>query len=136
MNGAVQLATASALFACAAVTGCAVGTAKPVPVTGPPLLDPAIAQQVADDLASGRRTRADVAARLGDAIVVGFDSGYEVWVYRLAEAADAKQRARRANRAQTRDSAGELVILVAPSGEVVKARTRLDPTTDQGSRAN
>lgn len=136
MMGAVHLAAASALFACAALAGCAVGPRESVPVPRPPLVDPSTAQQVADDLASGRRTRADVAARLGDAIVVRFDSGYEVWVYRLAEAADAKQRARRANRAQTRDSAGELVILVAPSGAVVKARTRLATTTDRGSRAD
>lgn len=60
----------------------------------------------------GVSTRADMLAALGETSMVRFDSGYEVWVYRLG-VADGKQ------------PAGEFVVLVAPSGLVTKARTRL-----------
>jgi hypothetical protein len=48
--------------------------------------------------AVGESTSADVRAALGEALVIDFDSGYEVWVYR------------------------ELVLLFAPSGVLTKAR--------------
>ena len=45
--------------------------------------DPALAPRpAADAIAAGRSTREEVAARLGEADRVGFDNGYEVWVYR------------------------------------------------------
>jgi hypothetical protein len=59
----------------------------------------------------GVSTRADLLAALGETSMVRFDSGYEVWVYRFA-VADSKQQ-------------GEYVVLIAPSGLVAKARTRL-----------
>ena len=55
----------------------------------------------------GRSTRADVAAALGETLVIGFDNAYEVWVYRLAE-----------------DRRGEFVVLFEPSGVATKMRVR------------
>lgn len=64
-------------------------------------------------LSVGQSGRADVSAALGPAIVIPFDSGYQVWVYRWP-GADASARA-----------ATELVLLFSPAG--VLARQRLRP---------
>ena len=58
----------------------------------------------------GKSTRADVIASLGETLVISFDNGFEVWVYRLAQ-----------------DKRTEFVILFAPSGHVVKTRMRPAP---------
>jgi len=58
----------------------------------------------------GKSTKADVRAALGDTLAIGFDNGYEVWVYRL-----------------DRNTSAEFVILFAPSGIVAKTRIRPDP---------
>jgi hypothetical protein len=63
---------------------------------------------------AGTSTRADVAATLGPAAVVPFDSGYEVWVYRVREPGVAAGKT-------------ELVILFDPSGVVKKVRVRRPP---------
>ena len=63
-------------------------------------------------LAPGMSTRADAAAALPKAVVVRFDSGYEVWVDRVKP--DRKN-----------GEGPERVILVDPSGVVTKARVRL-----------
>ena len=77
-----------------------------------PFSDPAMTIQRAMALAvPGQATKADVAAALGAANVVTFDSGYEIWVYR--EKPDVPNA----------DSA-ELVILFTPAGVVQKSRTR------------
>lgn len=60
----------------------------------------------------GKSTKADVVAALGTAIVISFDSGYEVWVYRW-RGSDETTRA-----------ATELVMLFDPSGLATKARVR------------
>jgi hypothetical protein len=74
---------------------------------------PAAAPQDAIDMvAVGTSTRTEIAARLGPAIVIPFDSGYEVWVYRW-RGPDASSR-----------SATELVLLFGPSGIATKARLR------------
>ncbi len=67
----------------------------------------------------GKSTRSDVLARLGTAIVIPFDSGYEVWVYRWRGAH------------MTRRSATELVILFNPSGVAMKARMRPGDETER-----
>lgn len=119
---------AIAMLASALVAGCAAGTVSAPAGHEPPGLDPDTAQEVAADLARGGHARAEVTSRLGNAIVVRFDSGYEVWVYRIADSGVAKHATARAKRGETQsDAAGELVILLAPSGEVVKVRTRLAP---------
>jgi hypothetical protein len=69
-------------------------------------------QAAADMIAIGKSSKADVSAALGDAIVISFDSGYEVWVYRWP-GADRTPRA-----------ATELVVLFEPSGLAAKVRVR------------
>ena len=96
---------------CAALAVCIAGCAAPgfeVPsafVTSPRAR--VIAAERSSAVVVGRSTRADVRAALGETLVINFDTGYEVWVYRLA---------------RTRD--GELVVLFAPSGVVAKTRVR------------
>ena len=63
----------------------------------------------------GKSTRAEVVAALGDTLVISFETGYEVWVYRLGRVRDA-----------------EFVILFAPSGVVAKTRIRTAPRPDLG----
>ncbi|WP_077035587.1 hypothetical protein [Pelomonas sp. KK5] len=67
-----------------------------------PALSPQAAQQA---LAAAPPTRAGVAAALGPAAQVHFDSGYEAWVYRWPDGA-------------------ELVLLFAPDGTLSRQRQR------------
>jgi hypothetical protein len=66
----------------------------------------------ADTLFAGKSTKSDVAAALGQAAVIGLDSGYEVWVYREKPQDKAPP------------SRTEFVVLFAPSGIVSKTRIR------------
>jgi hypothetical protein len=104
------------LIACILVGGCAV-LEFPNPKTkseGGPLGPAEIrsAQAAAGTIAVGRSTKADVRAALGEAIVVDFESGYEVWVYRERLGERAKP------------PATELVLLFEPSGILTKRRIR------------
>ena len=100
----VALALASAMC----VAGCATPpfTTPSAVVTSPrkKVVPPA---RVKDAVAIGRSTRADVIAALGETLVIRFDTGFEVWVYGLANAPGA-----------------EFVILFSPSGVVTKTRVR------------
>jgi len=69
-------------------------------------------QSALDMIAIGRSRKADVSSALGTAIVIPFDSGYEVWVYRWT------------GTDKTPRSATELVVLFGTSGLVTKARVR------------
>lgn len=69
-------------------------------------------QGASDVISVGRSTKADVAAALGRAIVIPFDNGYEIWVYRWRGAQP------------TTRAATELVVLFEPSGLVRKTRVR------------
>ncbi|MDB5874814.1 MAG: hypothetical protein JWQ07_4256 [Ramlibacter sp.] len=105
------------IFGCAGVVGCAgVGGFDPLPdapgsvrTAGGQSLPPAAAL---DAISAGKSTKAEVAAALGKAVVIPFESGYEVWVYRW-------KGAKKTTRAAT-----ELVVLFAPSGIARKARIR------------
>ena len=68
-------------------------------------------------IAVGKSTKIDVATTLGQAIVIPFDSGFEVWVYRWP-------RPTLPNR-----SPAELVVLFTPSGKVAKVRIRPEVIT-------
>ena len=95
------------------VAGCAL--LPPPGPTEPPPLGPAeirSAQGAQEALIIGKSTKADVRAALGEAIVVDFDSGYEVWVYR--------ERLRE----KMRPPATEFVLLFDPSGVLAKTRIR------------
>jgi hypothetical protein len=96
-------------LACAA---CMAACEAPSPTTPSAIVTPMRPKPVSADRARnaivpGRSTRADVSAALGDTLAITFDSGYEVWVYRLGSA-----------------RAGELVVLFEPSGIVAKVRQR------------
>ncbi|ROZ69427.1 hypothetical protein [Ramlibacter sp. WS9] len=70
-----------------------------------------VSPQAASQSVAGKN-QGDVAATLGKATVVHFDSGYEVWVYRWP-GADRTSR-----------TATELVVLFDASGVVRKTRIR------------
>jgi hypothetical protein len=68
-------------------------------------------QAASDSVAPGKTTKAEALAALGAATVVKFDSGFEVWIYRLKPpSAEA--------------SAAEFVILFTPDGIASKTRIR------------
>jgi hypothetical protein len=101
--------------------GCAAGCTEfgllPTSPDGPGQAHTPLGQPVAPDaalraIALGKSTRSDVAAALGAAIVIRFDSGYEVWAYRWP-GTDRTTRA-----------ATELVVLFNPAGVASKARIR------------
>lgn len=98
--------TARASVACA-LCACLLGCAAPasrltaVPIPG-----------ARDAIVPGKSTRADVAAAFGRTAGVAFDSGYEVWAYRVRGDASGK---------------AEFVVLFAPSGVVAKTRIRPAP---------
>ena len=94
------------------VGGCAV--LQPPPPESAPLGPAEIrsAQAAQDALTTGKSTKADVRAALGEAIVVDFESGYEVWVYR------ERLREKRP------PPATEFVLLFDPSGILSKTRIR------------
>lgn len=101
------------LAACAVLSACAFVQSPPKPPDaplGPGEIRSAHAADSALDI--GRSSKADVRAALGEAVVVDFESGYEVWVYR--ERAPEKEPAAKA----------ELVLLFAPSGILAKTRVR------------
>lgn len=99
---------------CAACAGTGMFDAAP---QGPgsvrtPTGQPLAPQAAMDMIAIRKSTKADVSSALGKAIVIPFDSGYEVWVYRWP-GADKTTRA-----------ATELVVLFEPSGLATKVRVR------------
>ncbi len=101
------------LAACALLGGCALLQPPPKPADAP--LGPGEIRSVhaaEDALDIGKSTKADVRAALGEAVVVDFESGYEVWVYR--QRPPEKEPAAKA----------ELVLLFAPSGILAKTRVR------------
>ena len=104
--------TVLALAACVCLTACALvqpprRAAEAAPL-GPGEIVSAPAAQ--DAVTVGKRTKADIRAALGQAVVIDFDSGYEVWVYREKLKDKARPPAR------------ELVILFGPSGALAKMR--------------
>jgi hypothetical protein len=103
--------TRLAALACVLVAGCALFTPSP---KERPLRPGEIhsAQGAGNAIAVGKSTKADVRAALGEATVIDFDSGYEVWVYRERLKEKAKP------------PPTELVLLFPPSGVLAKARVR------------
>jgi hypothetical protein len=96
------------LAACALLGGCALlqpPPPKPAP-TGPSL------GELISKLSIGKSTKTEVRAALGEATVVDFPSGYEVWVYR--QPAQEKPPV----------PAAELVLLFDPTGTLAKTRVR------------
>ena len=103
----------AAVVACALLSACALLQPPPKPKDtplGPGEIRSARASEGA--LAVGKSTKADARAALGEATVVDFASGYEVWAYR--ERAQEKEPA----------AGAELVLLFAPSGILTRTRVR------------
>ena len=107
----------AAWAACLCLASCAAtGTFDPPP-QGPgsartPAGQPLSPQAAMDSIAIGKSSKADVSGALGQAVVIPFDSGYEVWVYRWAGAE------------KTTRAATELVVLFDRSGVAAKVRVR------------
>lgn len=105
----------SGLIVAAGVTLSLAGCAGFNAPAAPPFRDPTLSMPSAQALiVPGQSTRSDVAAALGPATVVTFDSGFEVWAYRTRPPGAASASA-------------ELVILFGPSGVVRKSRLRTGP---------
>ena len=103
-----------AFASCACVAACAFFQPPPTKAETAALLPGEIlsAQAAKDTISIGKSTKSEVTATLGQAVVIDFDSGYEVWVYR--EKLQAKAPPPRT----------EFVLLFAPSGIVTKTRIR------------
>ena len=104
-------------LACLCVIGCA-GPSASVPARqGPGSAHDPAGQLIGPEAAialivPGQSTKADVARALGEALVIPFDSGYAVWVYRWASPGTASR------------AGPELVVLFEPGGIATKARVR------------
>lgn len=69
-------------------------------------------QEALRQIVAGASAKSEVMTALGEGIVVRFDSGYEVWIYRW-QGSD-----------QTVRGSAELVVLFDPSGLATKVRLR------------
>ncbi|MGQ0655098.1 MAG: hypothetical protein ACT4P4_23010 [Betaproteobacteria bacterium] len=74
----------------------------------------AAAERARSAVAPGR-TKDEVRAAIGNGQVIAFDSGYEVWVYRMSPPGGPAS------------GKTELVVLFSPSGTVAKSRVRAPP---------
>jgi hypothetical protein len=97
---------------CALVAGCAGGLLQPAPAVRDTQAPAVAPQHALETIAPGKTTRDELARALGKAIVVHFDSGNEVWVYRWM------------GKNESTRSATELVVLLGRDGVVKKARLR------------
>ena len=131
MTGLFRIVVAHAFALCMA--GCVIqGSTVPTAVVTPLRAKVIPADGMKDAVAIGKSTKADVIASLGETRVISFDTGYEVWIYRLAN--DTPANAAPAQRIARTDSGkawprtpAEFVILFAPSGLVAKTRIRPAP---------
>ena len=111
-----------ALGLCIGVAGCAGPGASSRTAAA---ATPVTSSSAREAIAPGKSTKADVLAALGKTVAVNFDSGYEVWVYRLDVI--ESQRAEGVG-------ASEFVVLFDPSGVVTKTRIRHAPPSVEGNR--
>jgi hypothetical protein len=106
----------SLFFTFALLGGCTLLQPPPMPAEKPLGPGEIVSAHAAQDVLSiGSSTKAEVRAALGEAVVVDFASGYEVWVYR--ERPPEKPQEPAAPQV-------ELVLLFAPSGVLSKTRVR------------
>lgn len=103
------------IAACAVVlASCAAPGEGPLEKDAPGVIEAKpIAPQAALAAIHPGQTKAEVAAALGPANIVAFESGWQVWVYRWPAKDDRSARA-----------ATEVVVLVDPTGVVRKVRLR------------
>jgi hypothetical protein len=131
MTALVRIGIAMAVAGC--IAGCATAPATaPSAVVTSPRTKVIPAARASDGVAIGKSTKADVAAALGETLVIRFDTGFELWVYRLDDGALSRQTlAQRITGTGPEKAApgtsAEFVVLFAPSGLVAKTRIRLAP---------
>jgi hypothetical protein len=120
MRQLYRASAACAFIAC--VSGCAAPGGPLTTVTAP---------NARDAIIIGKSTKADVMAALGKTTAIRFDSGYEVWVYRVTGGISASLGGggpfRRADSDKRALDRTEFVVLFAPSGVVAKTRIRPPP---------
>jgi hypothetical protein len=126
-----QLRASIAVAFCAGIAGCAgpgassvtTGSARPANILS--------ADKASDAVTIGKSTKTDVIAALGKTMVIGFDSGFEVWVYKVKDDTPRKagwqQRIGLAGSEQGNADKTEFVVLFEPSGVVTKTRIRAAP---------
>ena len=95
---------------------CVAGCATPPSTAG----GIASARDAQAAVVTGKSTKAQVEAALGKALVVSFDSGYEVWVYRERPAPAGFSLF-----APPPKEKAELVLLFEPAGVLKKSRVRV-----------
>jgi hypothetical protein len=125
-----------AIAFCACIAACATPGVPPV-ATGAVAAGTVTGRNARDAVTIGKSTKADVIAAFGKTTVVSFDSGFEVWVYRITGEGITDASAARAGwlermlrlGAETGMARGkaEFVVLFAPSGIVAKTRIRPAP---------
>ena len=121
---------------CACVAGCAAPGAPPVR-TGTAAANTISDGNARDAIIIGKSTKAEVIAALGKTTVVSFDSGFEVWVYRIigervvgetsAKTSWVERILHAGSETGTTRGNTEFVVLFAPSGVVAKTRVRPAP---------
>jgi hypothetical protein len=130
MRAFVIVAAAVVLALCG---GCATQTVPTAVVTSAATKAVA-AERAKHAVVPGKSSKTDVLAALGESLVIRFDSGYEVWVYRLDGGPDRSGRVASFLRPDAqRAAAAEFVILFAPSGLVSKTRIRPAPQSRRES---
>ncbi len=125
MNARARLAMLVGLLA---LPGCAAPPAPRVARLPPSGTRAIVDQRREHAVVPGRTTKADVIAAYGKTLAVKFDSGFEVWVYRVAdETASAQGNVGAGSEPATARAPGEFAILFSPSGVVAKTRIRPAP---------
>jgi uncharacterized protein YceK len=112
----MKLSSLVIFVACCALSGCAAVVTRPVetPIAREGVSAAQQIEAIQKEFAQGKTDKAAVRRTLGAGTVVAFDSGYEVWIYRLRRAgSDAEP--------------SELVLLFEPSGKLAKSRVRAQP---------
>ena len=99
-----------AIAFCVCIAGCATPMSSDIPS----------ARDAQAAVMIGKSSKADVEAALGKALVVSFDSGYEVWIYRERSAAAGSGLF-----GQPAKERSELVLLFEPAGTLKKTRVRV-----------
>ena len=123
---------ACAIFFAAMIAGCAMQPGTAIDTDEGASGKGITAERALSAVVIGRSTQGDVRAALGETTVVRFESGYEVWVYPIADAAPPRTgSARTRSQDEPRATRAEFVILFAPSGRATKTRLRSGPTTVQ-----
>ncbi|MGE5522461.1 MAG: hypothetical protein ACM3SS_02010 [Rhodospirillaceae bacterium] len=123
------LRTVLAIASAGCIAGCATSSSTAPGAVAPSLPSKLIEpSRIESAVSIGKSTKRDVAAALGETLVIRFDTGYEVWVYRLAGDTPARTSSgQHPVRRGSDRSATEFVLLFAPSGLVVKTRIRPAP---------